>query len=165
MADKDRVLALDIATKTGWALFTTEGELIGWGVVNCAPTKRVPRWERFRRALFEVVPFAMASRLDRVVMEAPFTRFPNTSRVLYGLAAHAEHWAEEMDIPHSSIAATSIKLTTTGDGHASKAKVCAAMHRRYPAAGLDKLPADQAWDASDAVGAGVADFIQRGILK
>jgi Holliday junction resolvasome RuvABC endonuclease subunit len=167
----DRLLALDLGTRTGWALFTLEGDLLGWGDFYCAKTKSISQWVRFRRELTEVAPTAVADRLACVAMERPFSgrggqagnrdggRQAGAGRVTWGLICLAEHWADTRGIEREAIPPARVKKLAAGNGRASKPQVCDAMAARFPGRGFEGLHASGKagrYDGSDAAAVGVA---------
>ncbi len=121
-------LALDLGSKTGWALRQSDGVTTS-GVVEFRPG----RFEgggmaflRFKGWLDEVLAFAGPIRgiwFEEVRSHAGTT----AAHVYGGFLAHLTAWCEQHDIPYQGIPVGTIKKYATGKGNASKQAVINAM--------------------------------------
>lgn len=122
------ILALDLGSKTGWALRHTNGQITS-GVVEFKPG----RFEgggmsflRFLGWLDEVLAFA--GPIQSICFEEVRRHLGTTAAHVYGgFLAHLTAWAEKRGIPYQGIPVGTIKLHATGKGNAGKALVIAAM--------------------------------------
>jgi hypothetical protein len=157
---RDKILALDLATRWGWAVLDTGGRLHGWGAMKCSPTKAMTRWTRFRRQLATVVSPEVADELAEVVVESADGkrwRSASAARVLFGLHAHVEHWADLRGAELIRIPQATVKLEATGDGHAEKVAVAKACCEWFPDRGIEGLiEAGGPFDGTDAIAVGLA---------
>ena len=118
------ILALDLGTKTGWAIHKRSGE-INSGTYNFAP-KRFDgggvRYLNFKRWLTE---------LKNTVGEIDFIQFEEVRSHAGVDAAHAyggflatlTAWAEHHDIPYSGVGVGVWKKSIIGKGNAAKEEV------------------------------------------
>ena len=162
---RDRILALDLATRTGWAVVGLDATVYGWGAFTCTKTTKLSKWTRLRRQLSLIV--ADPEQIEAVVMEAPITygargRSANGARSSFGMTAHVEHWAERRGIAPDQIvelAPAAVKKLTTGHGHASKAQVAAACAEAWPHVAEEIaaiVEADKHYDETDALAIALA---------
>lgn len=124
-------LALDLGTRTGYALFTNGG--IVSGVQNFTPSRfesSAMRFVRFRRFLAEL---HAADRIVHVVFEEVRRHAGVTAAHAYGgFMAHLVEWCETNGIPCEGYPVGTIKKRWTGSGNASKdAMIAAARQRGY----------------------------------
>lgn len=130
MTTMARVLALDPATKTGWAL-ADNGRVTASGVWDLAPTKQRRfegggmRFVRLRRHLEEV------GKVDLLVLEEVRRHAGVDAAHAYGGAlAVITAWCEEHGIPYESIPVGTIKRHATGKGNADKRAMIEAARLR-----------------------------------
>lgn len=125
------VLALDLATRTGWCLL--EGGTIESGVEDFAPRRDESpgmRWIKFRRWL----DYMAADRLrpDLVVFESWCARTPGGSgEITAGFTTRVVEFCTERKLEHSSVTPATLKRWTTGKGNANKAAMLEAVNRRF----------------------------------
>ncbi|MEO5334163.1 MAG: hypothetical protein H7839_19290 [Magnetococcus sp. YQC-5] len=125
------ILALDLGSKTGWALRQTDGSITS-GTVEFKPG----RFEgggmaflRFKKWLDEVRGFA--EPLAFIAFEEVRSHIGVTAAHVYGgFLAHLTAWAEQHEIPYQGVPVGTIKKHATGKGNASKAEVIEAMRRK-----------------------------------
>lgn len=151
---RDRILALDLATRTGWAMLRLrDGACVGSGAWNSAPTKRNPcRWSRWLDGLLEVAsPRYGMSELAAIAVEAQIERDRawGNGRIAAGLRAHLELWAHRRQIEIVEFAPATVKKWAGGSGRASKADVAAKMASRF------RMPGLKEGDEADALAVGV----------
>jgi hypothetical protein len=141
---KGAILALDLGTKTGWALRQADGTVTS-GTVEFKPG----RFEgggmaflRFKRWLEEVRSFA--EPLEAVIFEEVRAHAGILAAQVYGgFMGHLTAWGEQHEIPYQGVPVGTIKRHATGKGNASKAEVIEAMRRK------GHLPVDD--NAADAL--------------
>lgn len=158
-----RILALDIAYRTGWA---HDGGMDGVPVTGVYDTRKSAgdaatgyrmgaTFESFRRWLIgkidEVKPWSIAFEAPLHVLRAGVRSNQQTLRILFGLAAMAEAVAYELDIAIAEANIGTIKSHFAGSGKADKDAMVArcqqlrwdigapADHNRADAAGLWSL--------------------------
>lgn len=125
------ILALDLGTKTGWALRQADGTITS-GTVEFKPG----RFEgggmaflRFKKWLDEVRTFA--EPLSAVVFEEVRSHAGVTAAHVYGgFLGHLSAWSEQHEIPYQGVPVGTIKRHATGKGNASKEEVIEAMRRK-----------------------------------
>jgi len=134
-----RFLALDLATKTGWALSAGPS-----GTQDFSPRRGDSpgmRWIAFagwlRRLLTD-------EPVDVIVYEQAHHRGGAATHVAHGLISHVERVAAELGIEVTSRHTASIKKHATGRGNSDKAAMVAAAQKRgwNPA---DDNEADALW--------------------
>jgi Holliday junction resolvasome RuvABC endonuclease subunit len=118
-----KILALDLGTKTGWA--------IGPSVVSGTWTNKAGRYDgggmrylRFRAWLTEVK--AQAGGLDAVYFEEVRNHAGTDAAHVYGgFLAHLTAWCEEQvpKLPYQGVPVGTIKKHVTGKGNASKGQM------------------------------------------
>ena len=122
-------LALDLATKTGWAL--QEAGRIESGV-ETFDVKRGEsagmRYVRFRRWLVDV-----GARADIVIYEQTIIAGPGSiaREIATGFATRVQEYCAARGIEHSAVWASTLKKWTAGKGNASKADMLEAVARRW----------------------------------
>ena len=129
-------LALDLGTKTGWALHGSD-QAITSGMVEF----KNDRWQgggmrflRFKRWLTEIKQ--MADGLDAVFVEEVRRHAGVDAAHAYGgFLAHVTAWCEHHEIPYEAVPVGTIKRHVTGKGNANKEAVIAAVRKLgfYPA--------------------------------
>lgn len=120
------ILALDIATKTGYALRRADGRIES-GVINCGLRKDERsgrRWQKLRSFLVEL---NAAHQIDEVCFEDCVIRFgtgqTQTARVYGGFVATVEAFCEHHQINYRSINIGTWKKHFTGNGAAKKPQI------------------------------------------
>lgn len=130
-ADSHYVLALDLASSTGWALME-DGEIVHSGTVDLnisasygRPGDRLIRFHNFLSTIeggpFENVSFA--SLVNEVVYEDVKTGFHKSqkaNKLYFNLQGILEMFIAGLRIPEYKIHAGTIKKEFTGHGHAEK---------------------------------------------
>ncbi len=153
------VLALDIATVTGWALCFPDRRLAS-GSFRCGRERAkggVCRGERFaglERELHRILDHYDDGPLFRVSMlaiEMPFMRGPGT-RLLFGLASVAEKFAWSQRLVFKEYTATSVKKAAAGHGRATKQEMIEAAEELWIYRPRDDHEADSLCVAACALG-------------
>lgn len=120
-------LALDLGTKTGWALGGADVPVVS-GVQSFANDRFSGggmRYLRFRRWLDEI---AGAHRLSRVSFEEVRAhRGTDAAHVYGGLMGQLTAWCEEKALPYGAVPVGTIKRFATGKGNAGKPAMIAAV--------------------------------------
>jgi len=129
------ILALDLGTKTGWAL--AEGGRVESGVQDFAPKRGESagmRYVAFRRWLAEIAfrggPEAVNNPVDLIVYEMPHLRGGAAATVLAGLQTRVEEFCAEWTIEYTPVHSATLKKFTTGSGRGDKAAMGEAARRR-----------------------------------
>lgn len=156
LAPTPKVLALDLATRMGWAC-------VGGRVVDDAPrvsgAVELPLVEATRPPKHAGIVFgglrwwldhecwsekALSDRPDALVLEAPGGGVNGRSLIhAAGLRGVALAWASAHGVPVVSVAPNTLKLWATGSGRADKAAMVEAARRLWPAwRGQDDNEAD-----------------------
>lgn len=125
-------LALDLATKTGWALQTPHG--VHSGVVDFAPRRFEGggmRFLRFANWLRSDFLGPGATRPQAVLFEQVHNHKGIDAAHIYGgLMAHLTAILEHEGVPYLGVGVGAIKAMATGKGNAPKDAVIAAMRER-----------------------------------
>lgn len=124
------ILALDLATKTGWAHMPSAG-MIQSGVWDFRP-KRFEgggmRYVRFQALLREL---HRAEPIKTIYFEEVRRHIGTDAAHIYGgLLAHLSAWCDQEEVPYSGVPVGTIKKWATGKGNANKAAMVEAMVAR-----------------------------------
>ncbi|MBF0590255.1 MAG: hypothetical protein HQL53_14130 [Magnetococcales bacterium] len=129
---KQTVLALDLGSNTGWALYNYPDGTITSGTErfqNDRWSGGGMRFLRFKRWLAEV--HSAAGGLQMIYMEEVRRHLGVDSAHVYGgFLAHLTSWAESEQIPYQGVPVGTIKKFATGKGNANKQAVIQAMVKR-----------------------------------
>ena len=128
--EKPAILALDLGTRTGWALSQRDGEITS-GTVEF----RNDRWQgggmrflRFKGWLTEIKQ--AAGGLDAVFLEEVRRHAGvDASHAYGGFLAVLTAWCEHHGIAYEAVPVGTVKRHVTGKGNADKAAVIAAVRR------------------------------------
>jgi Holliday junction resolvasome RuvABC endonuclease subunit len=136
------ILALDMATKTGWAIdHTTELS----GVEEFKVTRGCSPGTRFLQATKWFIDTIKNNNIDLVVYELAHHRGGAATEVAIGLAACIQQVCAYLQIEHYAIHTSEIKKFATGKGNAAKEDMmtqCAAKLNIIP---IDDNHADALW--------------------
>lgn len=119
----DRILAIDAATRSGWAA-KMDGE-ITFGALDvaalCAPRMPGPRGKPSRGEKLAAAARAYADLMERckpdvVLLEAPFARGVATTRLLYGYAGAVEAAAHRAGAACLELEPSSVRKRVLGRG-------------------------------------------------
>ncbi|MAM33786.1 MAG: hypothetical protein CMH28_01785 [Micavibrio sp.] len=132
-----KVLALDVATKTGWCLSPTEHGV--WDLKTQRDESGGMKLIRFKAKLNEIHSIV---RLDMVVFERTSGR--HKAALIHQSELHGvlKNWCDENGIQYRSYSASEIKKFATGNGRASKDLMMATCKDRYDIAPIDDNEAD-----------------------
>jgi hypothetical protein len=125
------ILALDLATATGWALRSADGQILS-GTVSFKPSRYDGggiRYLRFRAWLDSIAQEAAGIG---VVHYEEIRRHLSTdaAHVHGGLLATLTAWCEQNAIPYQGVPVGTVKRFITGKGNADKQAVIAAVRGR-----------------------------------
>ena len=125
------ILALDLATLTGWAVRDRRGIII-CGTQSFKPQRFEGggmRFLRFQRWLNELIsPGRSANLVDFIVFEEVRRHLGvDAAHVYGGFMAQLTATCEQRNIPYEGVPVGTIKRHATGKGNASKGLVIAAM--------------------------------------
>ncbi|MGE1001669.1 hypothetical protein J4H89_06645 [Ralstonia solanacearum] len=125
------ILALDLGTKTGWALQYLDGSITS-GTQDFKP-KRFEgggmRFLRFKRWLNELK--LTCSDINVVYFEEVRRHAGVDAAHIYGgLLGHLSAWCEHHNIPYIGVPVGTIKKHATGKGNASKDEIIASVSKR-----------------------------------
>lgn len=139
------ILALDLATTTGWALGDTR--IAASGTVRLEGSS-APYHARWLNLWWWLEHMRELYGVRRIVREAPIVhgRGTNSYRVAFGLAATVESWCEWGGAADEEISPSAIKKHATGKGNAKKDAMLIAAARRWPDIDIaDNNHADALW--------------------
>jgi crossover junction endodeoxyribonuclease RuvC len=126
-----RLLALDLATKTGWAL--QENGQIESGVEDFAPIRHESagmRWLKFRRWIDWIAGERWTPEL--IIFERwVATRTGVASEITAGFTTRMVEFCDERKIEYVAISPSELKKWVTGRGNASKHDMLEAVARRW----------------------------------
>lgn len=132
-----KVLSLDIASTTGWALDTsTYGT---WDFKTQKDESMGMKLIRFKAKLKEIHDL---ENLDVIIYERPAGRHANSVIHQAKLIGVLEKFCEEHDIDYKAYSAKEIKKFATGNGNAGKADMIKAAKTKYGYTGSDDNEAD-----------------------
>ena len=125
------ILALDLATVTGWAL--QEGLRYESGVEDFSPIRHESpgmRWIKFRRWLTYMVGERAVP--DLVIFERwVATRTGAAAEITAGFTTRVVELCTERDLEYTAVSPSDLKRWTTGKGNAKKADMLEAVARRW----------------------------------
>ena len=119
------LLALDLGTKTGWAL---DGDPVAYGMNDFTPKRlegggmRFLRFERFLAELHAIRPLS-----EIVFEEVRRHRGTDASHIYGGFLSLLTVFCEKHSIPYAGVPVGTIKKFATGKGNADKAAMIAAV--------------------------------------
>ena len=123
-----QILALDPATKCGWA--HSSGASGTWDLSVRRDESDGMRLIRLQCKLGEI---HKSAGIDLLVFEAARNmKFGNAIRVAGEIQGAIKLWCENHDVPYRAYSATEIKKFATGKGSADKGKMLAAAHQKWP---------------------------------
>ena len=132
-----KVLSLDIASTTGWAIDT---KVYGtWDFKTKKDESMGMKLIRFRSKLKEVHEL---EPLDIVIYERPAGQHANSIIHQAKLIAILEEFCEENNIEYRAFSASEIKKFATGKGNANKQEMIDAAKTKYGYTGSDDNEAD-----------------------
>ena len=124
------ILALDLGTTTGWALFSPPGATLSgtWGLKPGRFDGGGMRFVKFKTRLNELY---QSSPFEQVYFEEVRRhRGTDAAHVYGGLMATLTAWCEERKIPYEGVPVGEIKKAWTGKGNADKDMMIAEARKR-----------------------------------
>jgi hypothetical protein len=130
-ADLPVLLALDLATVTGWALRGRDGSIAS-GTVSFRPSRYDGGGLRYLRFRAWVDSLAADTGAIAAIYHEEIRRHLSTdaAHVHGGLLATLTAWCEQRSIAYQGVPVGTIKRHVTGKGNADKAAVIAAIRAR-----------------------------------
>lgn len=133
------VLALDLATRTGWALFENGAEESGHETFDVrrgeSPGMRFVRFNRWLDDfLLRPVGEDLRARVDLIVYEQTLPSAPGAlaREIETGFATRVQEFCARYDIEHQApLYPAQLKKWTTGHGNAKKPAMLEAVARRW----------------------------------
>lgn len=132
-----KILAIDPATKLGWAVNNTIYGLENYTVKAGESTGM--KWIRLKSFLYELIK---KEGTELVVYERAGGRFKNDIASHSKFIAIIELCCTELNVEYRAYSATEIKKYATGKGNASKGDMIAAAVKNYAYSGTDDNIAD-----------------------
>jgi len=125
------ILALDLATNTGWALRLADGQITS-GTVSFRPSRYDGGGIRYLRFRSWLESMAADTGGIAVVHHEEVRRHVSTdaAHVHGGLLATLTSWCEQHGVPYQGVPVGTIKRHITGKGNADKQAVVAAVRKR-----------------------------------
>lgn len=121
-----KILALDVATKTGFATATGSGV---WDLTPKRDESKGMRLIRFKKKLMEIHE---VESIDVLVFEMSAGFHKSSIAVQSELHGVMKVFCEENEIDYRSYSAPQIKKHATGKGNANKAAMVAAAKEQFP---------------------------------
>ena len=119
-----KILALDLGTKTGWAVYLADQKILS-GTENFKSTRFEGggmRYLRFKSWFDEMNK--LSDGVDQIFFEEVRRHIGVDAAHAYGgFLAHLSFWCEEKQIPYLGIPIGTIKKHITGKGNASKSHI------------------------------------------
>ena len=124
-----KILALDLAIRTGWALGDRHAYESGYESFDLrrgdSPGWRYLMFTRWAEQ-------AIRPELELVVYEQPFAmRSGQAAEIAMGFATRIQQRCAELSITHTAVVGSALKKWTTGKGNAKKPEMIEAVARRW----------------------------------
>jgi Holliday junction resolvasome RuvABC endonuclease subunit len=134
------MLALDLGTKCGWALYAYGKITSGtWNLMERRHEGKGMRYIKFLRNLRDI-------RVDLIGFESVNRHIGTDAAHVYGgFLSQLQVWCEEAAIPYEGISVTAIKKHATGKGTAKKPVMMEACRQRLGIDPGDDNEADALW--------------------
>jgi Holliday junction resolvasome RuvABC endonuclease subunit len=147
-----RILALDLATKTGYAYKGVDSVI--YGVTDFSPGRMESYGVRYVK--FENFLDSFKGRVDIVYFEEVKGHKSTYAAQLYGgFVAILTKWCEGKNIRYHTVSVSQIKKRATGNGGCNKDMVVKAAEKKWPAFKIvDDNVADALWILDLACGEG-----------
>jgi len=134
-----KILALDMATKTGWCNNSTSG------VEDFRKKPGDSRGMIFIRFEAWLLEITILQKPDLIVYERPHARGRAANEVLNGMLAFLTKVCEINGIEYTDCPSTTLKSFATGKGNASKEMMMDAYRNRWGVDPIDDNHADACW--------------------
>jgi len=136
---KSKILALDIATKTGWATNTSSGT---WELKPNRGESEGMRVVRFKAKVKEIITL---EGIHLVVYERPAGMHKSSIMVASEMVGVLKDLCEGLKINYASYSASEIKKFATGKGNANKEAMVSAAVKHFSIPIMDDNHADALW--------------------
>jgi len=137
-------LALDLATKTGWAL-RRNGTLFS-GVQDFTPRRGDSPGMRFLRFVNWLESMIALNDIRLIVYEQAHQRGGHATEVCVGLVTHTQSTAAAHNVEHTSVPSLTLKKFATGSGRADKGMMLLEAKSKWPDQQVtDDNQADALW--------------------
>ena len=134
-----RILALDLATCTGWATDTHSGTE---NFRKRAGDSRGMIYIRFEAWLIDINKLLEP---ELIVYERPHARGRAANELLNGLLAILQKYCETCGVEYTDCPSTTLKKFATGKGNASKEEMMVAYRKRWGVDPQDDNESDARW--------------------
>lgn len=136
-----KILALDQATKTGFAYY--DGKIM-CGLWDLSAVKE--QGKRLRRLLRRMDTMKKTYGVDLVVFESFGQMFGHAKIVLPALRGAIELWCYDNEVPTKIVTPKAVKKHATGNGNSKKDKMFVAAKQKWPNLSIiDDNVADALW--------------------
>lgn len=133
---RETILAIDPATRTGWALASktvdTPWKIVESGTWNLAAKKLQNPSIRFLNLRRHLSSLADRHAIDNLVYENPGSLHGHARKILPGLQAIIESWCLENGVNWSVVRPGPVKKFATGSGTAQKEEMLTAARLKWP---------------------------------
>ena len=136
-----KLLALDLGTKTGWALNSPDISGVRDFSIKRGESPGI-KFLRFKGWLKEMLNTAHP---DIVVFEQAHHRGGAATAVAYGFQAHLLSWCAEYGVEHLACHTGTLKKFATGKGNASKKAMMRAYSENFGREPIDDNECDARW--------------------
>jgi hypothetical protein len=133
-----KILALDLATRTGWAL--RYSGRIESGMQDFSPRRGESpgmRYVLFRKWLYEI-----SGGVNLIVYEQNFRRGGHATEVAAGFSTRVQEFCAEQQIEYTTVNAMTLKKWATGSGKSDKTAMIAEAGKLVGTLSLDDNQAD-----------------------
>lgn len=137
---KFKILALDIATRTGWAISTLESGVENFSIKKGESSGMMQI--KFRNFLYDI---CKNSKPDLIVYERPAGRFKASLIAAAKLISILEVFCEENKIELTSFTAKEIKVNASGKGNTGKSEMVNLANQFFKTTIIDDNHADALW--------------------
>jgi Holliday junction resolvasome RuvABC endonuclease subunit len=145
-----KILALDLGTQTGWALYDTDFGRIGHGIFNLKPTRFEGPGMRAIKLRTALTTLAKSEPPQLVAYEEVHRHAGTAAAHVYGgLLMTLQAWCEPRMIPFTGIPVGTVKKRATGKGNAKKQAMIDAAKQHFSIERGDK--GDLTDDEADAL--------------
>lgn len=127
----ERILALDIATKTGWAYRAADGSVVS-GVWDLSVKKGIPNGHRIKNLWSRLIITHRVRGIDFIVYERPGSLSGHARKVLPALQGAIELWSALNDVHYECYTPSTVKKHATGNGKANKKLMIFAAENKWP---------------------------------
>lgn len=135
----NKILALDIATKTGWATKTSSGT---WELKPNRGESEGMRVVRFKAKVKEIISL---ENINLVVYERPAGMHKSSIMVASEMVGVLKDLCEDLKINYASYSAKEIKMFATGKGNSNKDAMISSAKKHFKIEIIDDNHADALW--------------------